>query len=56
MLTRDDVQVERTENQDDVKRRREFIGRMERKLAMKTALHRRQRQAFKARLAQSRSW
>lgn len=51
MLTQDNAQ-----QQDLSLRRKEFIERMERKLAYKTAEQRRRRHAFRARLVRMRSW
>lgn len=51
MLTHEDAQ-----QLDPTLRRREFIERMERKLAHKTAEQRRKRQEFRAKLVRMRTW
>lgn len=57
MLTPDKVQLAATlDLTGQADRRRQFIERMERKLAHKTALRRQRRQAFRARLVRMQSW
>ena len=51
MLTQEDAQ-----QLDPTLRRREFIERMERKLAHKTAEQRRKRQEFRDRVIRMRAW
>jgi hypothetical protein len=51
MLTHEDAQ-----HLDPTVRRKEFIERMERKLAHKTAEQRRRRLEFRSRLTRMRSW
>ncbi|HEY1835822.1 MAG TPA: hypothetical protein VGG13_03305 [Candidatus Saccharimonadales bacterium] len=57
MLERESIQQpEQLTHEGEVNRRRQFIERMERKLAHKTAVRRRQRQQFRVRLLRARSW
>lgn len=57
MLARESMQQpEHLTYEGAVSRRRQFIERMERKLAHKTAMRRRQRQQFRAQLLRARSW
>lgn len=57
MLARESIQQpEHLAYENEASRRRQFIERMERKLAYKTAERRRQRQQFRTRLVRARSW
>jgi len=56
MLTQENTKMLQPFTYHEVERRRQFIERMERKLAHKTALHRRRRQQFRERLMSVRSW
>jgi len=57
MLTRDDAQTsDPVQREDETVRRKQFIERMERKLAYKTAVQRHRRQEFRTRLSRMRGW
>jgi len=56
MLTRDDATASEALPYKEEVRRKQFIERMERKLAYKTAVQRHRRQQFRTRLARMRAW
>lgn len=57
MLTRDDAKApDSLPYKEETVRRKEFIERMERKLAYKTAVQRHRRQLFRTRLTRMHTW